>query len=223
MAKKKYSEKDLAGKDKIVKLKKCTKDVSGISLDPMLMYVIVKMDDLGIRLSEPNIAIAAHRVFPKYFSIYGWEKYPCTKRIDTGMLHLRYKDKVWVKGTCNQYIITKKGRKIAEDFEKLLDGVNDSSNLVKRRRSNTSKTRKPDKLITQIKKTETFVKYKCGDIDDITQFEIYNILQCTLDSSVEVVRENYDSLCILAESSGDTAVIDFLTVIKPKVMEVING
>jgi len=208
MAKKRveYNESDLMGKENLSLIKKCTKDYSGFSLDHLLIVVLGEMEALGIRLSEPNIAIAAWSMFPDKYSIFGWPDLPCSKRANTGILHIRYKTKRWITGTQNEYVITEKGRAVIEETKDLIE-----TGRIKKQ-NYRSKTRKQEKLIVQAKKTSAYIKYTKKE--EITQFDLYNLLQCTLDSSISVLRENYDYLMVLANESEDKEMLEFLNLIQ---------
>ena len=169
------------------------------------------MEKLGIRLSEPNIAIGAWSMFPKKYSIFGWPKLPCSKRANTGILHIRYKTKRWITGTQNEYIITEKGRVVIEDTKDLIE-----TGQIKKQ-NYRSKTRKQEKLIVQAKKTSAYLKYTKKE--EITQFDVYDLLQCTLDSSISVLRENYDSLMVLVSEAEEKDMLEFLNLIKKNFKE----
>ena len=216
MEKERYSLNDIQGRENIKNLDKVTKDYSSVGLDQLLIYVMDKMEKNNIRLSEPNISLAAWVMFPDKFSIFGWPEYPCSKRTNLSCLHMKYKNKRWITGTSNQYLITEKGRKIVEETTEFLE----SDTQKKQKRKSYSKTRRQDKLVSQIKKTTAYVKYTKGK--EISQFDLYEMLQCTLDSSGDVLKENYDALCIYAAEAECEEVIEFLTVIKNNFEEIKN-
>ena len=172
-----------------------------------------QMERKKIRLSEPNMVIAAWKIFPEKFSVFGWPEYPDACRISTGKWHLKDKGKRWITGTNNQYIITEKGRAEIEVAKELLK--------MPSKKKHYSKTRRYDKLLTQVKKTTAFTKYKKGE--EITQFDLYDMLQCTLDSSGDVLKENYDALCVLAVEAKSKEMIDFLEIIKENFEEIKNA
>jgi hypothetical protein len=219
MAKKRivFSSSDVTGGDKkkLALLEADTRDYSAISLDHLLIYAMGEMEKLNIRMSEPNIAVAAWRIFPKdKFSLFGYPEYPDSNRAHTGIWHLVHAKKRWITGTGNEYVITEKGRKLIEDTEMLL------SNNTNKRKS-YSKTRRQDKLLKEIKTTTAFLKYKKDE--DITMFDLVDLLQCTLDSSEGVLKENFDALCIVASEEESEEVSDFLKILRRNFEEVKNG
>lgn len=216
MAKKRivFTSSDVTGKDKkcLASLKADTRDYSAISLDPLLIYVMGEMEKKNIRLSEPNIAVAAWKIFPKdKFALFGYPEYPDSNRAHTGIWHLIHVKKRWIIGTGNEYVITEKGRKLIDDTEMLLD------NNTNKRKS-YSKTRRQNKLITEIQKTTAFMKYEKGE--EITKFDLLDLLQCTLDSSEGVLRENFDALCIIADDSEE--ITKFLKIVRNNFGEIKN-
>ena len=211
---KKYDMADVKGRDNMTLLEKVKEDYSSIDLDHLLIYVMAKMEENQICLSFPNMTISAWKIFPKKFSIFGWPKYPDSSRISTGIWHLKDKGKRWITGTNSQYLITEKGRREVEIAEQLLK-------QPPTKRKYHSKTRKQDKLLIQVKKTAAYIKYI--DKEKITQFDLYDMLQCTLDSSKNVLKENYDALLVLALDAKSKEMIDFLNVIKENFEEIKNA
>jgi hypothetical protein len=88
-------------------------------------------------------------------------------------------------------------------------------------RKSYSRTRGPERLLGTIKKTEAFKKYEKGQ--KLSKFDFYNILQCTLDSSQSVRKENYDALCDLAKDANAIDVMEFLKKLKNNFKEIVNA
>lgn len=202
-----------SNRDKISNLCPIEDDYQGIDLDHLLVYVMSYLDKKGILLSEPNISVSSWKMFPQKFSIFGWSEYPDSTRVHTCLWHLKDKGKRWITGTPSQFIITEKGLKESDV----------TSTLLKRPITNKSysKTRKQEKILEQVKKTKAYLKYLSGD--QISNFDLYDLLQCTLDSSKKVLKENYDSLLVLAKESDSEDMITFLRKIKENFEEIKNG
>lgn len=208
-----YSKKDLDGRENIPKLKEFKGDTDGLSLDPLMLYTLGEMEKLNIRLSNPNATMSVIRVFPNKFTLFGWPGVPDGARATNTLWHLVYKSKKWISGTPNHYIITERGRRKLEDANLLLK--------IPGARKSYSKTRKPEKLLGTIKKTDAFKKYEKGQ--ELSQFDFYSILQCTLDSSQSALKENYDALCDLANDANAIEVIEFLKKLKNNFKEIVNA
>jgi len=208
-----YDLTAIQGKENIDKLKEYDGDYDGLGLDPLMLYTLGEMEKLGIRLSNPNATMAIVRIFPRKFTLFGWPGVPDGARASNTLWHLVDKKKKWTTGTPNQYIITELGRKKLDDANLLLK--------IPGARKNYSRTRKPEKAIEAIKKSEAFKKYQAGK--ELSQFDFYKILQCTLDSSKSVLKENYDALCVLSKSAGAKDVNDFLKQLKDNFKEIVNA
>jgi len=208
-----YSPSDVDGKEHIDELKEFTGDYSCLSLDPLMLYTLGEMEKLNIRLSAPNATMAILKIFPKKFTLFGWPGVPDGARAASTLWHLIDKKKAWTTGTPNQYVITERGRRKLEDANLLLK--------IPGARKSYSRTRRPEKLLGTIKKTDAFKKYEKGQ--ELSQFDFYNILQCTLDSSQSVRKENYDALCDLAKDAHAIDVIEFLKKLKDNFKEIVNA
>jgi len=208
-----YDVTTTQGKEKISQLKEYEGDYETLSLDPLMLYTLGEMEKLNIRLSNPNATMAIQKIFPKKFTLFGWDGIPDGARATNTLWHLVDKKKKWTTGTPNQYMLTELGRRKLEDANLLLK--------IPGARKSYSKTRKPEKAIEAIKKSEAFKKYQAGE--DLSKFDFYKILQCTLDSSKSVLKENYNALCVLSKSAGAKDVDDFLKKLKDNFKEIVNA
>lgn len=208
-----YSLSDVDGKEHIDKLKEFDNEYSGLGLDPLMLYTLAEMEKLKIRLSAPNATMAILKIFPKKFTLFGWGGVPDGARAASTLWHLIDKGKKWTTGTPNQYIITERGRRKLEDANLMLK--------IPGARKCYSQTRRPEKLLGTIRKAEAFKKYKKGQ--ELSQFDFYNILQCTLDSSQSALKENYDALCDLAKDADAVDVMEFLKKLKNNFKEIVNA
>lgn len=208
-----YCDADIDGKEHIEELIEYDGDYDELSLDPLMLHVFGEMEKLGIRLSNPNATMAAMKIFPKKFTLFGWPGIPDGARATNTMWHLVHQSKKWISGTPNNYVFTERGRRKLEDANLLLK--------IPGARKSYSKTRRPEKLLGTIKRTDAFKKYEKGQ--ELSQFDFYNILQCTLDSSQSVRKENYDALCDLAADAKADDVIEFLKKLKDNFKEIVNA
>jgi len=206
-----YSSDAVDGKEEIAKLTEYERDYESMSLDPLMLYTLGEMEKLGIRLSNPNATMAVQRIFPKKFTLFGWEGVPDGARATNTLWHLVDKKKKWIVGTVSEYTMTERGRKKLEDSQLMVHKPGGVRSY--------SKTRKPEKLVEEVKKSNAYKKYKNGE--ELNEFDLRKVLQCTLDSSQAVLKENYDSLCVHASAAQATEVTEFLNKLKNGFKEII--
>lgn len=211
----KYKSEDVTSRDNIDNLQEVKIDYSGVSLDHLLMFVLDEMEKNNIRLSFPNITVSAWRIFPDKFSLFGFREYPDSNRMQTCIWHLVDKKKRWIAGTKNQFIITEKGAAeigVARDILK-----------QPKKKKYLSKTRVQEKMLKQVEETEAYKKFSNGKSEAITQFDLYELLQCTLDSSRDILKENFDTLVILATQANSAEMLEFFNIIKRNFEEIKNA
>lgn len=206
-----YKAKDLTGKEEIDSLEEVKTEFSANRYIP-LMYVMAEMEKRGIRSSLPNLSVASAKLFPNIFSLFGYKNLPDSHRVCTTLWHL-VNQKRWVKGTISQYTPTKKGREMLEKAEMVL------GTPVKK--INKKREVKYVRLVNDVKRTSAFLNYKSGV--EITKFDLYKMLQCTLDSAPKTLIENYADLYTLAQQGEANDVVEFLDFLKQNFKEFQNA
>lgn len=203
-----YTLESVKGKEKVDSLKEVTTDVKNISLAVLLLHVIGEMEAKGITLSFPNISVGAWKMFPKIFFLFGWDM-PDSKRVSTTLWHLtntRSGGRRWLTGTITEYILTEKGRRELSITAKTLKQHSGRKLAVRRT--------KPTRQVNNVRKTPAFINYKKDE--EVTEFNMYQVLQCTLDSDTRAVQENFHNLHVLAEEASADDVVEFLDFLEKK-------
>lgn len=184
-----------------------------INLDHLVMDVLGEMVEKGITLSFDNVSYYAWKKFPRKFSLVGFEEHTDSLRVHTCLWHCKDKNKRWISGSKTEYQITDKGWKEIEKAKEMLK--------VPPKRKYYSKTRKREKILENVRRTNAYKSYSANN--KVSQFDLYDLLQCTLDSSNIVLKENYDTLYVMASESGYSDVVEFLDYIKKNFGELKNG
>lgn len=176
-----------------------------IDLDSLVVYTTVLLDQLGVELSLENIIVGAFKLFPKSFSLLGYSEFPDAIRVDKCLWRCRLKEKKWIGGkTAHGYLITDKTRDIAAQTERQL-----SSTEIKKHK-NTSKMRRKESLLREVLISPAYSKYISGERESISQADFCYLLQGTLDSSQETLRENLIALKRLTEELEERDTLNFL-------------
>ncbi len=187
-------------------------EYEAIDLDHLVVYVLGVMEENRIRLSFDNASYYAWKMFPKKFSLIGFKEHTDSLRVHTALWHLKDSKKRWISGTKTEYQITDKGRKEIETTMEMLKSPP--------KKKSYSKTRKREKILENVKKTDAYKNYSSGK--EVSQFNLCDLLQCTLDSPTIVLKENYDTLYIMASESSNDEVVEFLIDLKKNFGELKN-
>ena len=180
------------------------KQYNSIDLDRLVMYTAVELDKRGIELTFENIVVGAFRLFPEKFSLARYPEYPDALRVDKA-LRRRHKGQ-WIGGkTLHGFYVIETTIRIAAQAE----AMRTDSSL--RKTKTPSRAPRREQIIREVEKTPAYQKYLNGDRDNITVSEMCYLLQGTLDSSKETLRDNLQSLEILAEELEKKALLEFLS------------
>jgi len=176
-----------------------------IDLDRLVIYTSVQLDRLGIELSLENIIVGAFKQFPKKFSLVGYSEYPDATRVEKSLWRCRGSNRQWIGGkTKHGYFVTDKSKNIASQVE------NDLSNIIVQKRKNISRMRRKESILKEITNSPAYKKYLTGQKENISEADFCHLLQGTLDSSKDTLRENLNSLKVFMNELDQRDILIFI-------------
>jgi|YelNatPaOPRAMG01_1025707.scaffolds.fasta_scaffold39934_3 hypothetical protein len=189
-----------------------------VDLDHLIMYSVGCLKKIGADLSLENVVVAAFRLFPKKFSLLGFPNYPDSLRVYSCLWRCTTdKKKQWLGGKIRHgFIITERGQKFIKEAEDLLKETS------VRQSKAMSQTRRKEAIIAEISKSSAFFKYNNGQGESITEAEFCFLLQGTLDSSKDILRENFLLLRQYAEDLNRKDIVDLLDWLKIRFRTFLN-
>lgn len=189
-----------------------------VDLDRLVIYAVARLAGMNLELSLENIIVATFKLFPDKFSLVGYSQFPDATRVEKCLWRCKGKKRGWLGGsTPHGYLLTDKGRLIAVHASKLL-----SSPLAAQSKSK-SQTRRKESIIAEVISSPAFQKYREGQFQTISEAECCYVLQGTLDSLRETLRENLDSLQTIAEELQRNDIAEFLTFLESRFSKFLNA
>jgi hypothetical protein len=189
-----------------------------IDLDRLVIYAVARLVEMNLELSLENIIVATFKLFPKKFSLIGYSEFPDATRVEKCLWRCRGKKRGWLGGkTPHGYILTAKGRIVADHAASLL-----TSPLAKKVKS-ASQTRRKESIISEVVSSQAFQKYVRGEGGKISEAEFCYVLQGTLDSLKDTLRENLDSLKVIADEVERKDIAEFLALLQNRFTAFLNA
>jgi len=206
-------------KDKIEKLKSFDEaKYENVDLDHLIMYVVGQLERIGADLSFENVVVAAFKLFPQKFSLLGFREYPDSNRVGKCLWRCAGKKKQWLGGKIHQgFIITERSKTFIKEATNLLEGL-----LIKKTQAH-SQTRRKEVLLAEVMSSPAYIKYSRGQGDSITEADFCFLLQGTLDSLRETLKENLISLKKFTEELGRKDVLVFLNWLEHRFKNFLGG
>jgi hypothetical protein len=164
----------------------------------------VELEQLGINLSFENIIVGAFKLFPDKFSLSGWSEYPDATRMEK-CLWRSGKKRQWIAGKKRLgYLVTERTRAIAKQTKAQLSGPASGKHkpLADQRRKTS--------ILREVETASAYLKYTNGKGETISEAEFCYLLQGTLDSSKQTLKENLASLKMFAGELEREDVLKFL-------------
>ena len=182
-----------------------------IDLNRLVIYTVVELEKLGVDLSLENIVVGAFLLFPTKFSLLGYSQYPDATRVEKSLWRCKGKSKQWIGGkTHHGYLITDRTRAIASQTENKLTLTST------RKRRPSPRVRRKETIFKEVISSSAYIKYSSSKKELISEGEFCHLLQATLDSSKETLRENLSLLKVFSVELGYEEVRTFLNWIEQR-------
>jgi hypothetical protein len=173
------------------------------SLAILASVALFILQEAKIEGSFDNVAVAMFRMFPEKFKLVSFPEYPDFIRIDNTLrLDCRHSHLMTgsrVKG----FALTSHGKAMAEDALSQLNSLKgvlatpEHKSILSDLRRN-----RETRLISEVLKSEAFQKYASGKKDEISSYEICDVLHATLDTDRTILKKNLE---LLMQYSRDLA------------------
>jgi hypothetical protein len=197
----------LTDKEKLEKLKPFSFDkYRHVDLDHLITYVMGQLEKLEADLSFENAVVGAVKLFPEKFSLLGFPGYPDSLRVYSCLWRCSTdKKRQWLGGKARQgFFLTDKSRKIIAEAERLLTGSQQTST------GTSSLTRRKEFLLAEVASSSAYIRYAKGEKDSITEADLCDLLQGTLDTSRDILRGNLLLLKKYAEELDKKGILVFM-------------
>jgi len=209
----------MADKEKIEKLKPFDPaKYENIDLDHLAIYAVGQLEKIGADLSFENAVVAAFKLFPKKFSLPGFPSYPDGKRIHDCLFRCTFKTKKWLGGKTRQgFTINDRSRIFIKEAEDLLD-----AELNKKTRA-SSQTRRKEFLLAEVTSSPAYAKFTKREYESISESDVCYLLQGTLDSSRQILKQNLVSLKKFVDELEREDISKFLNWLEQHFKKFLNG
>ena len=183
---------------------------SEIGMNELIVYTTFKLSEEKSTITREELVLGAFKLFPKKFSLKGHNDWPDSAVIDKRWLDCRHKE--YLSGTNTEGLsILPKGIELVQLTEKKLKI---SSNQNKYKKDNRTRS---GKISTIMQNSDGYKKFlKNNNIDEINEFDLREILHCTMDSTQEILSQSYVELSQHLKASNENEILFFLENIKKK-------
>jgi hypothetical protein len=193
-----------------------SKAYSDLDLNRLAAYAIRFLDQNDILVTFENIVVALFVMFPKKFSLVGYEQYPDSARVIRSLLQLRPKYRNWATGSAPRgFRLTPAGLIAAEETAKIL--VNPSLARPQVLSSKRPRTFSPEKETERrVLQSSAFQKYNANRLDDIDPMEVLELLRAVPHTPPNVLSRYLRELENISEEAGNAEAVEFLKLLKKR-------
>jgi len=196
MKKRKIEEIKLQNKEKY----------KGLTNDEVIMILIDILRKNNIEVLFENLAVFSFMQFPERFQLLGYPSFLDAKRVHDCILHLgKHGKKLLIGDRMRGFNFSEKGEFA---LDKIIGG--------KKGKGYSAPLTKETKILNWIKLNSAYKKFTENKGEEITEYEVKNLLRATNVSTQSYLRNSLDSYVAYAEKLNDSGVIKFMLFIKKK-------
>jgi len=176
-----------------------------IPINYLIVFGIYSLITRGEKCTFEKLVAECFNLFPKTFSLARYSQWPDSIKFDRPLRTLREKGLI-IGNPRTLFSLTKFGEKIARDTAKIL-----KVGTQKKAPSYRMKRDAEINLITTLKNSEAFQRFlKNREGFLITEMEIRNLLHCTLETPLRIVKQNLTYAKNLANELNEKKLFEFL-------------
>lgn len=191
-----------------------------IDLDRLTAYAVQHLVQNKIEPLFENIVVALFKMFPKSFSLVGFDDYPDSNRVNRQLLHCRPKYRNYLVGGMRRgWMPTEKGLAAAEETAELLKSATYSSGDRKKRRTARERT-KSIHFVNEILRSEAYKKFQKEELEQISDLELCDVLHSNLDTPPSILVKSIQRLVSYAEIAGNVEVVRFLAFARQRLVKI---
>jgi|TARA_B100001971_G_C18250640_1_gene577916 hypothetical protein len=185
------------------------KHYENANLNELINFAIGMVSDLKKEIITEDIIVAAYLLFPKKFSMQGYEKYPDSVRINRRVVDLR--DRGFIHGSNAQgYKLSTKGEKEFERLNKIFKlgkSIQGRGNRTGRKDERSRASR----FLKHIKQSDAYKKFKSQkNVTDISEYEFRSLLMCPMETPPNKLRQSLGELQDQVRIVGNNEILEFL-------------
>lgn len=192
-----------------------------MGLNPIAAYAVHVLETNQMPTTLENVTVALFIMFPKKFSLPGFDDYPDSARVTRVLLHLTPKYVNWLVGNPTRgYALNEAGRQAAIEAAKDLDNPvlgEPAKHILRQPRS------KYEREMNRLRGTSAFQKFLARRSTDINKWEVFDLLSAAPYTPAAQLRGRATELLQLAQDFLDTEVTDFLQMILKQFSEIFVG
>jgi len=185
------------------------KTYTGINTENLILVGIYLVSKGGDNCTFERLVAECFSRFPKVFAFKRYPEWPDSLKFDRPLRKLR--EKGLVVGSVRDYFsLTEFGKQKAIEVKKKLEKMSISN----QKKAKVSAGRSiDDKLITYLKESKAFKDFLLDPANfSISEPEFRNLLRCTLETPLRVLKQNLEYYKKLAQSYNEKQLLNFLLI-----------
>jgi hypothetical protein len=185
----------------------------GLSQDHLVVTALSLLLREKRQPSFENLVAEAFTSFPERFQLEGYPQWPNSHVIGKAWVRCRT-DKKWMSGSASEgFKLTPLGEQIAHQVLSQLGNVAGGGPKHERKGSRQSIS---SRVVLRVENSPAYRTFKQEGIEKVSEYEICDLLYCTLESTPETFEKNFVVVRQEVETYGRSDLTEFLGKLREK-------
>ena len=193
-----------------------------IGLDELVTVSLYFLRQTSKAPTFENLVAKAFEFFPQRFAMVGHPSWPDSALVNKSWLRCRSDKKLIAGSVATGFELTPKGEMVARKILFKLGQTSDSSlEPSQPTPSKRGDRRTPaGRVVSRVEGSSAFKKFKLnGNLNDITEYELCDLLYSTLESSPETLSKNFDILLQNLQEYSRNDLIEFMNQLRNRFLK----
>jgi hypothetical protein len=183
-----------------------------LSQDHLVAVALWYTAEEGREPSFENLVAEAYLSFPERFQLEGYPQWPNAHVVGKAWVRCRT-DKKWITGSASTgFALTPIGEQVVR---KTLSKLRNTKSAATSERHGSRQTIS-SRVVLGVENSPAYRRYKCENLESISEYEFCELLYCTLESTPETVNKNFEVVRQQVAAYGRRDMLDFLEKLKAK-------
>jgi len=185
-----------------------------ISLDDLVVVAVGSITSKGETATFERMVAECFYLFPERFSLLGYPEWPNAALVNKAWLRCRTDKGLLTGSVAEGFRLTEKGRTIEQaTLRRLGTKPAEKENISANIKTGNKRTAE-GRVVMRIEQSAAYRKYQKSKVESITEFDLVDLLFCSIETDPAVLLRNYKAFRDAAKVYQRKDLLEFLEQLK---------
>ena len=185
-----------------------------ISLDDLVVVAVGSITSKRESATFERMVAECFCLFPERFSLLGYPEWPNAALVNKAWLRCRTDKGLLTGSVAEGFRLTEKGRTIEQATLRRLGTKPAEKENISANLKTGNKQTAEGRVVMRIEQSAAYRKYQRSRMESITEFDLVDLLFCSMESNAAVLTRNYEALRNAVKMYQREDLVEFLKELK---------